>query len=343
MNKFLKITMVLAIASCLILFNTSCGKKQEVKKEQRVEKVQTQTLKKELITRVIEYPTTLEGYEQMNVSPSITGIIEHIYVDVGSRVRAGQVLVRMDQNQLNTTKINLASTKTELNRIGTLKETGSASQQAYDQLKAQYDQLQQTLSFLENNTFVKAQFSGIISAKNYEDGEMYAGQPILTLTQIHQLKAFVSIPETFFPLVKPGMRVDIHSDIYPTQVFPSTIEQIYPTIDAGSHTFKAKLKIPNSREMIRPGMFVTTSLEMGKAETIVVPYQAVLKLQGSNERYIFLNNNGIAKRVTVELGQRFDENIEIISSEIKEGDEIIVAGQARLSDGVKIEVAKKKS
>ena len=343
MNKFLKITMVLAIASCLILFNTSCGKKQEAKKEQRIEKVQTQILKKELITRVIEYPTTLEGYEQMNVSPSITGIIEHIYVDVGSRVRAGQVLVRMDQNQLNTTKINLASTKTELNRIGTLKETGSASQQAYDQLKAQYDQLQQTLSFLENNTFVKAQFSGIISAKNYEDGEMYAGQPILTLTQIHQLKAFVSIPETFFPLVKPGMRVDIHSDIYPTQVFPSTIEQIYPTIDAGSHTFKAKLKIPNSREMIRPGMFVTTSLEMGKAETIVVPYQAVLKLQGSNERYIFLNNNGIAKRVTVELGQRFDENIEIISSEIKEGDEIIVAGQARLSDGVKIEVAKKKS
>ena len=95
--------------------------------------------------------------------------------------------------------------------------------------------------------------------------------------------------------------------------------------------------------MIRPGMFVTTSLEMGKAETIVVPYQAVLKLQGSNERYIFLNNNGVAKRVTVELGQRFDENIEIISSEIKEGDEIIVAGQARLSDGVKIEVAKKKS
>lgn len=343
MNKFLKITMVLAIASCLILFNTSCGKKQEAKKEQRVEKVQTQTLKKELITRVIEYPTTLEGYEQMNVSPSITGIIEHIYVDVGSRVRAGQVLVRMDQNQLNTTKINLASTKTELNRIGTLKETGSASQQAYDQLKAQYDQLQQTLSFLENNTFVKAQFSGIISAKNYEDGEMYAGQPILTLTQIHQLKAFVSIPETFFPIVKPGMRVDIHSDIYPTQVFPSTIEQIYPTIDAGSHTFKAKLKIPNSREMIRPGMFVTTLLEMGKAETIVVPYQAVLKLQGSNERYIFLNNNGVAKRVTVELGQRFDENIEIISSEIKEGDEIIVAGQARLSDGVKIEVAKKKS
>lgn len=343
MNNFLKITMVLAIASCLILFNTSCGKKQEAKKEQRVEKVQTQTLKKELITRVIEYPTTLEGYEQMNVSPSITGIIEHIYVDVGSRVRAGQVLVRMDQNQLNTTKINLASTKTELNRIGTLKETGSASQQAYDQLKAQYDQLQQTLSFLENNTFVKAQFSGIISAKNYEDGEMYAGQPILTLTQIHQLKAFVSIPETFFPMVKPGMRVDIHSDIYPTQVFPSTIEQIYPTIDAGSHTFKAKLKIPNSREMIRPGMFVTTSLEMGKAETIVVPYQAVLKLQGSNERYIFLNNNGVAKRVTVELGQRFDENIEIISSEIKEGDEIIVAGQARLSDGVKIEVAKKKS
>ena len=336
----MKKNLRLIVAILLIVFTLSCGKKdgKNTKVEERVENVKTELIKKDSIVRIIEYPTTLQGYEQMNISPSVTGNIEHIYVDVGSRVKAGQILIRMDQNQLNQTKITLASTKTELQRLEALKSTGSASQQAYDQFKSKYDQLVQTLSFLETNTFVKANFSGVISAKNYEDGEMYAGQPILTLTQLHLLKAFISIPETYFPIVKKGMKVDIYSDIYPDKVFAATIEQIFPTIDASTHTFQIKLKIPNPKELIRPGMFVRTSLELGKVNTIVVPYQSVLKVQGSNERYIFVNNNGVAKRIKVELGQRFDAQIEIISDELKDGDELIVVGQARLNDGAKIKV-----
>ena len=322
----------------------SCGGKKEatsVKDASVAEKVQTQVLAKEKIARQLELSSTLEGYESMSISPSLTGKIEHIYVEVGSRVGKGQLLVRMDQTQLNTTKINLASAQTEFARVQALKETGSVSQQVYDQTKTQLDNLTENEKFLQANTFVRAQFSGVIAAKNYEDGELYSGAPILSLQQISMLKAIINIPEAYYPLVKKGMKVEVRSDIYKDEVFPATIEIVYPTIDPASHTFQAKLRIPNAKEKIRPGMYVKTTLALGEAETIVVPYQAVLKLTGSNERYVFVNDNGTARRVTVTLGQRFDDRIEVIpenGEELKEGDELVVVGQARLVDGSKLQV-----
>lgn len=322
----------------------SCGGKKEatsVKDASVAEKVQTQVLAKEKIARQLELSSTLEGYESMSISPSLTGKIEHIYVEVGSRVGKGQLLVRMDQTQLNTTKINLASAQTEFARVQALKETGSVSQQVYDQTKTQLDNLTESAKFLETNTFVRAQFSGVIAAKNYEDGELYSGAPILSLQQISMLKAIINIPEAYYPLVKKGMKVEVRSDIYKDEVFPATIEIVYPTIDPASHTFQAKLRIPNAKEKIRPGMYVKTTLALGEAETIVVPYQAVLKLTGSNERYVFVNDNGTARRVAVTMGQRFDDRIEVIpetEGELKEGDELVVVGQARLVDGSKLQV-----
>lgn len=340
MNNLFKISATIIITGLLM----SCGGKKEatsVKDASVAEKVQTQVLAKEKIARQLELSSTLEGYESMSISPSLTGKIEHIYVEVGSRVGKGQLLVRMDQTQLNTTKINLASAQTEFARVQALKETGSVSQQVYDQTKTQLDNLTENERFLQANTFVRAQFSGVIAAKNYEDGELYSGAPILSLQQISMLKAIINIPEAYYPLVKKGMKVEVRSDIYKDEVFPATIEIVYPTIDPASHTFQAKLRIPNAKEKIRPGMYVKTTLALGEAETIVVPYQAVLKLTGSNERYVFVNDNGTARRVAVTMGQRFDDRIEVIpetEGELKEGDELVVVGQARLVDGSKLQV-----
>ena len=330
-----------------VIVMAACGGKgtdrQATTTKKETEKVKVLTLQSERIAKQLELSSTLEGYETMNISPSITGHIEHIFVEVGSRVQKGTMLVRMDQTQLNTTRINLANTKTELDRVTALKSSGSVSEQVYDQTKAGYDQLVETERFQNENTFVRAQFAGVISAKNYEDGEMYTGAPILTLTQISRLKAIINIPETYYPLVKQGMKVNVYSDIYPDKTFPATIEIVYPTVDPTSHTFQAKLNIPNGGEKIRPGMFVRTTLHLGEIDAIVVPYQSVLKLTGSNDRYVFTNQNGTAHRVAVTLGQRFDDRIEIIPvipGDLKEGDQLVVTGQARLVDGAKLEIVK---
>ena len=318
----------------------ACGKTADTEQAERVEQVRTTVLHEQEIEREISVSTNLQGYLSINVAPSLTGKIEHIYCEVGDRKAAGADLVRMDQTQYKTTKISLTNLEIEKNRVEMLLKTGSATQQQYDQIIAQYNSTKEQLEFLEKNTYVKAPFSGVIAAKNYEDGELYSGQPILVLTQIDKLKALVAIPESYFPQFKPGMKLTLASEIYPDQVFPATVEVIYPTIDATSHTFQVKIVIPNGKNLLRPGMYVTTTIGLGKAKTIVAPYQAVEKLVGANDRYVFLNENGRAKRVGVELGQRFDQDIEIISPEIVDGVEMVTVGQHKLVDGVKLNVVK---
>ena len=321
-----------------------CSKQTETttaaatEEQERVEQVRTTVLQPREIERAISLSTNLQGYLTQNVAPSLTGKIEHIFCEVGDPVKAGKDLVRMDQTQYKTTKITLANLEIEKNRVEQLLKTGSATQQQYDQILTQYNSTKEQLEFLQTNTYVKAPFAGVISAKTYEDGELYSGQPILVLTQIDKLKALVAIPEMYFPKFKEGMKLSLASEIYPGQIFPATVEVVYPTIDASSHTFQVKIVIPNQKNLLRPGMYVTTTIGLGKEKTIVAPYQSVEKLVGANDRYVFINDNGRAKRVSVMLGQRFDQDIEIISPEITAGVEMITTGQHKLVDGVKINV-----
>lgn len=319
----------------------SCGGQQTQQQvEQRAELVETTALSMSEISRELEFSTTLEGWQTLNVAPSLTGRIEHIYAEVGTNVSAGSMLVRMDQNQYTTTKLTYTNLGVEMQRMESLRESGAVSEQVYDQTRLSYEQTKESLDFLEKNTFVRAPFAGVISAKNYEDGELYAGQPILVLTQISALKALIAIPESYFPYVKKGMQVEISSEIYPGETFPAAIDIVYPTVDPASHTFQARLKIANGSLKLRPGMYVKTKMSMGMARAIVVPYQAVQKLTGSNDRYVFVDEAGTARRVFVKLGQRFDEDIEVISDELKEGDRLVTVGQARLVDGAKLNVTK---
>ncbi len=340
MNRIFKAITIIGLP----LMIASCGTKKaetQAEEKERVEIVKTTKLEKTGISREIELPTALEGYQNVNISPSLTGKIEKIFVEVGTHVKQGDMLVRMDQNQYKTTKLTFDNLQVEYNRVKALNETGNISKQTYDQTKLSFDQTKESLDFLEQNTFVKAPFSGVISAKNFETGELFGGSsPIVTLTQIHVLKALINIPERYYPYLKKGMPLEISSEIYPDQIFPATVEIVYPTIDQNSHTFSVRVKIPNAKEILRPGMYVYTNIKLNDTEAIIVPYQSVLKLTGSNQRYVFLNNNGKAKRVTVTLGQRFDEKIEIISNEIKEGYELVTTGQAKLIDGVKLDVKK---
>ena len=325
-----------------VLALVGCGKKEAAatQEEERVEQVRTTVLQPREIEREISVSTNLQGYLTQNVAPSLTGKIEHIYCEVGNKVSKGDNLVRMDQTQYKTTKITMANLEIEKNRVEQLLRSGSATRQQFDQINTQYNSTKEQLEFLETNTYVKAPFAGVISAKTYEDGELYGGQPILVLTQIDKLKALVAIPETYFPLFKEGMKLSLVTDIYPDQVFPATVEIVYPTIDPSSHTFQCTIVIPNSKNLLRPGMYVTTTIGLGKANALVVPYQSVEKLVGANDRYVFINEDGHAKRVSVTLGQRFDQDIEIIAPEIVPGVEVVTTGQHKLVDGVKLNIVK---
>ena len=340
-------TIYLALIATLLL--TACGSKKDEtgqKEEVILEKVKVMPLEEQTVARTIEYPSTLAAFEENHLASAAPGRIEKIYVEIGSRVSKGQLLVQMDRTQFYQAEVQLQNIATDFQRMDTLSKVGSISKQAYDQTKTQYEVAKSNVDYLAENTKLLAPFSGVISGKYFEDGEMYSGSPntsankaaIVTLVQIDNLKSFVSIPESYFPLVKVGMNVKVTCDIYRDQVFNGTVFRIHPTVDAASRTFQVEVKVPNGKELLRPGMFCRVTLELGEEKAFMIPAYAALKLQGSNERYVFVAEDGKDKRVNVTLGQRLNDKIEIIKIEVKKGDKIIVVGQSRLYYGIVIDV-----
>lgn len=344
--------VVILSAATLVSF-WACNQTEQKKSETavavaapKVEMVKTIPLSFEKIAHSVEYAATLQGYEEVHLAPASPGRIDAIYVEEGSRVSKGTVLVQMDKTQLHQAEIQLRTLETDFNRLDTLKKFGSIAQQQYDQIKAQYDIARSNVTFLTENTRLKAPFSGVISGKYFEAGEMYSGAPvatvgkaaILTLVQIDRLKLIVGISEKFYPQIRNGMPVNVTCDIYPDKKFVGKVYRIYPTIDPASRSFNVEVSLDNPGGVLRPGMFCRASIDLEEVDAIVLPAQAVLKMQGSNDRYLFIAQDGKAKRISVTMGSRFNDKVEVISSELKEGDNVIISGQARLLDGVDIKV-----
>lgn len=312
----------------------------------RVEVVRVMSLQFQTVARSVEYPATLQGYEEVHLAPSSPGRIEAIYAQVGDRVARGAALVQMDRTQLHQAEVQLKTVETDYKRLDTLAKVGSIPLQQYDQLKAQYEVAQSNVDFLRQNTRLLAPFSGVISGRYFEPGELYSGAPntqagkaaVLSVVQIDRLKAMVSISERYFPLVKSGMETAVLSDIYKDRTFTGRIYRIHPTIDPLNRTFQVEVLLDNREGLLRPGMFSRVTFDLDEEEAILLPSMAVLKMQGSNDRYLFVDDNGVAKRITVTIGKRYDDNIEVFSDDLNPGDRVIISGQARLLDGVKIEV-----
>ncbi len=299
------------------------------------------------IARSIDYTATILPFEEVNMAPSTPGRIDKIYVEVGDRVSKGEQLFLMDRTQLYAQKVQLASLEKDLSRLDTLLRQGSTRQQQYDQMKTQYEVTRTNVEFMEANTLLKAPFNGIVTGKYFEDGELYSGSPtttsgraaVVTVMQINPLKVNVGISEQYYPLIKKGMKAEITADVYSNEKFTGTIFRIAPTINPATRSFVAEIEVPNSKELLKPGMFVRVSMDLGEVETFVIPASTVLLQEGTNIRYVFVEEQGIAKRIEVVIGKRFDDRVEIISDNLKEGDRLVSEGQSRLLNADKIEIS----
>ena len=343
-------SFVLSALALAVLAGCSGDKKKEAVKETVTEAIPVKVLKLEptTIATTLDYTANLVADEEVYYAPAATGRIEKIYVEVGDRIKEGQLLVDMDRTSLVQAEVELKNLEAEYNRAVALNETGSISKQNYDAAVTQYEVAKANVEFLRENTKMLAPFDGIVTGKYYEDKELYTGAAaggaskpsVISIQKINPLKAYVDLSEQYYLSVKKGMRVELKSNIYPDRTFEGKISIVYPTIDPASRTFTVEVQLPNNDEALRPGMYGTINFFIGEANTLVVPAIAVLKVQGSNDRYLFLNENGKAKRVSVTLGRRFDDKVEVFSDDIKPGAELVVVGQGRLIDGSPLKIVK---
>lgn len=316
------------------------GKKEENATTEDVKvKVTTTTAELKEVEQLSTYTANVKADVINQITPAIPGRIEKIFVEVGDRVSKGQVLVQMDASSLKQQNVQLENLKRDYARYEELLKVGGIAQQQVDQIKTQIDVLNTAIKNIDDNTRLKSPINGIVTDRNYDNGDVYGGKTILTVQQLNPLKALINVSESNFTNVKLGMPVDIQLDVYGKEKFEGKVSLIYPTIDASTHTFGVEVAINNSNMRVRPGMYARVTLNFGTGNSIVVPDLAVQKQAGSNDKFVYTIENGVAKYHKVELGQRLGDQYEILSG-LKAGDVIATSGQSRLIDGTLVEIVK---
>jgi RND family efflux transporter MFP subunit len=289
------------------------------------------------IDQIYEYSGTVEGFKVNNISPSMPLRIDKINVEVGDVVRAGQVLAIMDKTQFNQATVQLKTLEQDLKRIENLLKAGAISQQEYDNLKSQVDISTTSVNNLKENMQLTSPISGIVTARNYDDGDMYGALPVVTVMRMQPVKILVNVQETFYPSVKKGMKVKVKLDTYPDRDFEGTVYLVHPTVNQLTRTFAVEVTLPNSDMTVKPGMFARVEMTFDVIPRVAIPDKAVQKQEGSNERYVFVIKNGVAHRKSVELGRRVGDEFEVLSG-VEENDQVAIAGTTRLMDKTEVEI-----
>lgn len=331
------------VALMLTVVMGSCtGGKDKATTEQVVEKpiVKLADVKARPVDQIQDYTATVEAEVKNNIAPSTPVRIDKIFVEVGDRVSKGQRLVQMDAANLQQTKLQLDNQEIEFNRMDELYKVGGASKSEWDAAKMQLDVKKTAYQNLLENTSLVSPINGVITARNYDNGDMYSGgNPVLVVEQITPVKLMINVSESYFTQVKKGSSVDVKLDVYGDEVFKGTISLIYPTIDASTRTFPIEIKLDNRDQRVRPGMFARATLNFGTAENVVVPDLAIVKQAGSGDRYVYVYKDGKVSYNKVELGRRMGTEYELKSG-VPNNSQVVVAGQSRLANGVEVEVEK---
>ena len=283
------------------------------------------------------YTSTVQAYVKNNIAPQMAGRITKINVEIGDFVKEGQVLAEIDKAQLLQAQLQLQNQEVELQRLKTLYEEGGLSQSDYDAIQLQYNVLKTQVDNLLENTTLRSPINGVVSARNYDVGDMYAmSMPLFTVEQIVPVKLLIGVSETDYSKVKKGDSVTVTADAIPGKTFYGKISRIYPTVDPATRTFTVEVKIDNTYKTLRPGMFARATINFGSNNNVVIPDVAVIKQQGSGERFVYvLNEDNTVTYKKVVLGRRMGAEYEVLEG-LQDGDRIVIGGQIRLKDGVKV-------
>jgi RND family efflux transporter MFP subunit len=285
------------------------------------------------------YTSTVQPYVKNNIAPQMTGRITRICAEIGDFVKKGQVLAEIDKSQLQQAQLQLLNQEVELQRIKSLYEAGAISKSDLDAIELSYNVTKTQVENLLENTVLCSPIDGVVTARNYDVGDMYAmSSPIYTVEQIKPVKLLVAVSESDYTKVKKGDSVMVVADALPELTFYGKIEKIYPTIDPATRTFNVEVVVANNYSSLRPGMFARVTVDFGSNRNVVIPDVAVVKQQGSGERFVYvLNADNTVTYKKVVLGRRMGAEYEVLEG-LENGAKIVVGGQIRLKDGVKVVV-----
>jgi membrane fusion protein (multidrug efflux system) len=323
----------------------ACGeKKQEDKKTEAAVPVEIARVTQGPIDAAYRGTATLEAEDEATVLARTGGVIEQILTEEGQRVRAGQVLARLETDRL---KLEAARAKAEADkatenfqRNTRIYEKNLISKDLYDQsrfardaAKAAYELAALTLRESE----IRAPISGVVSARYIKLGN--AVQPntqIFKITQMDTLHAHIYVPERDIHKLAPKQAATLAVDAWPDKTFTGSILRVNPVVDASTGTVKVTVAMVASQRELKPGMFGRVEILYDRRDSAtLVPKDAVLTEDAAQT--VFVVNDGKAQRRPIRVGYSDSRHYEVLEG-LKAGDQVVTTGQANLKEDAKVHV-----
>jgi RND family efflux transporter MFP subunit len=374
MRKWRWLTAVLLVAALVLA--AGCGRKDaETEAGQDVAEVPVSV--EEVRTGSISSTTTITGkvtpLAEINVVPKTGGKVAQVLVDVGSKVKQGQVLVRLDTAELDAqlkqamaalelarssdtqNRYRLQDAQNNLNRMQALYNEGAISRQQYETALLQYNltkstdtgaQVKQAQANVEligtqiSNAVITAPQDGEISARLAEPGEMAGpGAPVVILVNTNKVYIEGVVAERDVALVKKGQQVDVQVDAA-GGAFKGVIETVSPAADPRSKGYPLKVALTNPDSKLKPGMFGEVRLVTGRKDNVVVITKEAVVDRGAG-KIVYVVKDGKAEERKIAPGMESGDRVEVTDG-IKAGEMLVVAGQTSLTDKSPVKVQEEK-
>ncbi|MRR16848.1 MAG: efflux RND transporter periplasmic adaptor subunit [Deltaproteobacteria bacterium] len=351
--------LAVVLIGLLIVSLLSCKKEKKAEPE-RLVNVRTWTAEIKRVQPYLETTGTLKADEEVVVSSEVDGIIKKLFVEEGSPVGVGSLLIQINETdymldwkrsdaQLRQAQASLANAQAEYKRKSALYQDELITKQQFDDIstrvtlaEAELERAKATLAISRERlarTKIYSPLPGAVKEKKVSVGDYVRnGMPLLQLIRINPLKLNFTVSEKDVAGLKIGQEVAFTVDAFPGKQFQGKVSLLYPHVEERTRTLQAEAIVPNADHVLKPGYFARVQIFTQAARDVVVAPITALMYDGSTIRVFVVNSNKAKERV-IKTGNKYGEYVEVTEG-LKEKEEIVVVGQNNLSEGVKVHVAR---
>jgi len=296
------------------------------------------------VTTDIRSIGSLQSDESVQVASEVAGRIQEIRFKEGEHVKAGDVLVQLDDALVKASQAEMEArlqlANSNYDRAQRLQQSGSGTARSLDEAVAERNTSTALLNLqrvqLAKHT-ITAPFDGVVGLRSVSNGAYIGvGTGLVNLEKIDTLKVDFKVPEIHLGGIAVGQSVDIAVDAIPDRTFTATVYALDPMVDVNGRALSVRARLPNPDLTLRPGLFVRVTVKgLETRSAVFVPESAVVPR--GQERLIWVIADGKAVEHKVKLGQRLAGEVEIVSG-IAADATVVTAGQGRLRANATVDI-----
>ena len=324
----------------------SCGGNKQTEQAQTV-RVKVQQIQTEAVNGEQGFSGTIEEASGSSLSFAVSGTIKRILVSAGQTVGAGQLIAELDpttlQHAYTISKTALDQAQDVYNRMKELHDAGSLPEMQWIQIENQLKTAKASEAMAKKSladTRLTAPFSGYIASKDAEMGQVAGpGISIVKLVNIGSVKVKIAVPEDDVQRIAKGSSMKIVVPALDNREFSGLVTERGVSADPRSRTYEVKATIQNGDGQLLPGMICQAFTNyMQGAMGVFIP-ATLVQLDGDNKNFVWVVNGGKAVKREITISGETAQGVQV-SGGLSNGDQLIVSGQQKVSNGMSVEIVK---